>query len=188
MISIHAPRAGGDGHKDLKQSRRETISIHAPREGGDGGDPAQNRDPVISIHAPREGGDQGYHLQICTNTDFNPRPPRGGRLRGARPKLIRRVISIHAPHEGGDKIGIDGEKEFRQFQSTPPTRGATPSCGTTPPTRRDFNPRPPRGGRHGAGCPDGASQPFQSTPPARGATAKLHREEATVCVLCTALR
>ena len=34
----------------------------------------------ISIHAPREGGDRGYLRQhgLC-RTDFNPRPPRGGR-------------------------------------------------------------------------------------------------------------
>ena len=82
---------------------------------------------------------------------------------------------------------------LRLFQSTPPARGATFSenfmvdkirisihapreggdCGWYPWRRshRDFNPRPPRGGRRhkfSIGCSDGE---FQSTPPARGATA-----------------
>ena len=35
----------------------------------------------ISIHAPREGGDEEEMLCIRWHMDFNPRPPRGGRLR-----------------------------------------------------------------------------------------------------------
>ena len=57
------------------------ISIHAPREGGDHTTFRDLRLTVgISIHAPREGGDRGYLRQhgLC-RTDFNPRPPRGGR-------------------------------------------------------------------------------------------------------------
>ena len=34
----------------------------------------------ISIHAPREGGDVGQDLVLQGHEDFNPRPPRGGRL------------------------------------------------------------------------------------------------------------
>ena len=34
MISIHAPREGGDGRNYQKQAI-SFISIHAPREGGD---------------------------------------------------------------------------------------------------------------------------------------------------------
>ena len=78
----------------------------------------------ISIHAPREGGDHSFAVQATVFTDFNPRPPRGGRLlahlddrrprefqstppaRGAthrdRQRHRRHVISIHAPREGGD--------------------------------------------------------------------------------------
>ena len=35
MISIHAPREGGDLTKFIEQTRNTPISIHAPREGGD---------------------------------------------------------------------------------------------------------------------------------------------------------
>ena len=37
-----------------------------------------------------------------TVTDFNPRPPRGGRRRGYQVKIRTLWISIHAPREGGD--------------------------------------------------------------------------------------
>ena len=36
MISIHAPREGGDDSTTNKQDAH-SISIHAPREGGDAG-------------------------------------------------------------------------------------------------------------------------------------------------------
>ena len=58
--------------------------------------------------------------------NFNPRPPRGGRLGYAIEIGRKLVISIHAPCEGGDQDG-SGDR-----------RG----------NARDFNPRPLRGGRH----------------------------------------
>ena len=61
VISIHAPREGGD-LLDLSLTGRShfRISIHAPREGGDNTEKKALADTVkISIHAPREGGDHG---------------------------------------------------------------------------------------------------------------------------------
>ena len=103
LISIHAPREGGDA-TPTGQAQRSPISIHAPREGGDWYSYPVEIDPrTISIHAPREGGDVRLWL-LClllwafqstppargaTRLDhrysfrtwyFNPRPPRGGRL------------------------------------------------------------------------------------------------------------
>ena len=79
MISIHAPRAGGDIYKANKihfyypfQStppvrgatnpfyfffNHQLISIHAPRAGGDQGAFKAVSIFSISIHAPRAGGD-----------------------------------------------------------------------------------------------------------------------------------
>ena len=37
MISIHAPREGGDGDTNTNIEENCYISIHAPREGGDHG-------------------------------------------------------------------------------------------------------------------------------------------------------
>ena len=56
-ISIHAPRAGGDGPVG-PQGPEGKISIHAPRAGGDfAGLAGPHKNRKISIHAPRAGGD-----------------------------------------------------------------------------------------------------------------------------------
>ena len=81
----------------------------------------------ISIHAPRAGGDNLLH-RIC------PRPQ----------------ISIHAPRAGGDTCLVSSALIQKEFQSTPPVRGATRFAVVRP-------------------C---FGIIFQSTPPVRGATAK----------------
>ena len=58
----------------------------------------------ISIHAPREGGDHFKSSYFMANKDFNPRPPRGGRLGYSVFFFWALSISIHAPREGGDVI------------------------------------------------------------------------------------
>ena len=86
-----------------------------------------------------------------------------------------------------------------RFQSTPPARGATTSCDPRFPSRNDFNPRPPRGGRRRqfflilaavhfnprpprggrpfcCFCSDFQIDSFQSTPPARGATNRYQKK------------
>ena len=64
----------------------------------------------ISIHAPREGGDAVGGLAVDKVCNFNPRPPRGGRLDciHSTPETI--TISIHAPREGGDHTAIRSHK------------------------------------------------------------------------------
>ena len=84
---------------------------------------------VISIHAPREGGDPERRFQPCLQpkfqstppargatrrqgrlyrrrVHFNPRPPRGGRLRDLLRGFEADGISIHAPREGGDGMNL----------------------------------------------------------------------------------
>ena len=77
------------------------ISIHAPREGGDAAVSWCHFAAVISIHAPREGGDFVWVMIQRAVSDFNPRPPRGGR-HGGGSATTACGISIHAPREGGD--------------------------------------------------------------------------------------
>ena len=166
------PARGATGDVWCKYHWDREISIHAPREGGDdrcrrGLSPAG----TISIHAPREGGDRFRRHVLQTVCDFNPRPPRGGRLqtaqlitqpalfqstppaRGATPVKIHITtclsISIHAPREGGDVVCRIADHSSGRFQSTPPARGATL---TERMSRQEII-------------------IFQSTPPARGATA-----------------
>ena len=56
VISIHAPRVGGDFPGDPEEVPPR-ISIHAPRVGGDGHVAGHGPLLQISIHAPRVGGD-----------------------------------------------------------------------------------------------------------------------------------
>ena len=125
---------------------------------------------AISIHAPREGSDAGTGADSVARADFNPRSPRGERLkmppmrqkrllfqstlpaRGAtrtRQPCIRPCdISIHAPREGSDSI-----------------------CSSLMPIPLNFNPRSPRGERRQKRKKEWRKRIFQSTLPARGATA-----------------
>ncbi len=55
---------------------------------------------------------------------FNPRPPRGERPRYNLDLQHHKNVSIHAPHAGSDLAILVPGTGF-EFQSTPPTRGAT---------------------------------------------------------------
>ena len=57
------------------------------------------------------------------------------------------AISIHAPREGGDFPSWLLFLYASEFQSTPPARGATENVVGAFSSNKDFNPRPPRGGR-----------------------------------------
>ena len=153
MVSIHAPRAGGDLKFTPGQKVRQSfnprppcggrpqnltrwinfwsVSIHAPRAGGDNGTGLMGEAGPVSIHAPRAGGDR--HLPAPWPIGawcFNPRPPCGGRRPGRAPTDHREPVSIHAPRAGGDSIASLALLVMLLFQSTPPVRGATlPSGG-----------------------------------------------------------
>ena len=81
--------------------------------------------------------------------NFNPRPPRGGRPAISVPPYTSTVFqSTPSARRATSSAGRPAVR-LKRFQSTPSARRATSSttpasCGT-----RDFNPRPPRGGRHG---------------------------------------
>ena len=133
MISIHAPREGGDTNSISIEMCCSDFNPRPPRGG---------RPPLLR----HSGGD----------TYFNPRPPRGGRLRIVGVPCVRFGISIHAPREGGDRIkklllfgnviSIHAPREGGDtitsgswiarwiFQSTPPARGATTARRSSAPT------------------------------------------------------
>ena len=101
---------------------------------------------LLTLHHTRRG-EQARRVW----TDFNPRPPRGGRLWITAWARLRLQISIHAPREGGDTVLTAKQIAYCQFQSTPPARGATKSVRIVMVLLTLF----------------------QSTPPARGATLRL---------------
>ena len=126
VISIHAPREGGDATEvrasrglpkfqstppargatagPIVQNHLHNISIHAPARGATVVHRTGYAIDGISIHAPREGGDSVAAFEIGGHNHFNPRPPRGGRLRF---------------------LGAENNLTVEAFQSTPPARGAT---------------------------------------------------------------
>ena len=84
---------------------RQIISIHAPREGGDV--PVMylpSRLPVFQSTPPARGATLRPAAAPAPASYFNPRPPRGGRLLGCGLGVVLRQISIHAPREGGDLL------------------------------------------------------------------------------------
>ena len=119
----------------------------------------------ISIHALREEGDIQPVDCKSHNDDFNPRPPRGGRLQAIMQGVYNHIISIHALREEGD---------FPTWLVF--------SCSS------DFNPRPPRGGRPAGSFFDTIQTKFQSTPSARRATRPSLRIRQAACISIHALR
>ena len=103
IISIHAPREGGDGGGDVPIIHKGNFNPRPPRGGRripaadlSACRPFQSTPPargvtllevnkmvkirIISIHAPREGGDSvKCRSSASSSNNFNPRPPRGGR-------------------------------------------------------------------------------------------------------------
>ena len=79
-------------------------------------------------------------------------------------------ISIHALREEGDTTKITPVTKHTTFLSTPSARRATPQTSTAGSWKRNFYPRPPRGGRPGNLCFLYKSEKFLSTPSARRAT------------------
>ena len=101
LISIHAPREGGD-ERDLDGDVYRDISIHAPREGGDVSGTTAKWCGRISIHAPREGGDSTSATVAALSGSFQSTPPARGATSGIKAMASAIKISIHAPREGGD--------------------------------------------------------------------------------------
>ena len=82
-ISIHALREEGDVANLTGMNVRQAISIHALREEGDTGIFHRAKVQPISIHALREEGDSVFGRFRALQSNFYPRPPRGGRLKGS---------------------------------------------------------------------------------------------------------
>ena len=103
IISIHASREGSDEYTAIDVLLSTSISIHASREGSDRIFIFQFFQFQISIHASREGSDLVISLQSGCAYNFNPRFPRGKRLRQDSAIVLHISISIHASREGSDE-------------------------------------------------------------------------------------
>ena len=76
MMFQSTPPARGATIWEVCGFRFHSVSIHAPRAGGDGTFNALDGIDYVSIHAPRAGGDTGRRTRTLTDIRFNPRPLR----------------------------------------------------------------------------------------------------------------
>ena len=170
IISIHALRGEGDFFGCLSLHFWSLISIHALRGEGDVKVAvAADSSREISIHALRGEGDIMTCIINCNYYYFNPRPPWGGRRINLSHAFNGSIISIHALRGEGDvdslpvvyiqRISIhalrgEGDLILNQIKritriSIHALRGEGDTAIKIYIARsRNFNPRPPWGGRH----------------------------------------
>ena len=122
----------------------------------------------ISIHAPRAGGDLLKTRPWSWESDFNPRPPCGGRRTNSALCCSMFEFQSTPPVRGATRLGI-ANLSAQIFQSTPPVRGATLQ-GLNAVALSPFQSTPPVRGATGITKAGTAPNVFQSTPPVRGAT------------------
>ena len=113
-------------------SYNSAISIHALREEGDARTRAIMCLTFTFLSTPSaRRATTAYQRQTCSDTDFYPRPPRGGRPLALSLEPCDQLISIHALREEGDYHNRADDCRAGQFLSTPSARRATP-CPCTP--------------------------------------------------------
>ena len=146
IISIHALRVEGDSPIPCFQGRQKRF-LSTPS--GWRATKAFLIDSVeeygISIHALRVEGDHQHSTRIRPRCNFYPRPPGGGRPRGA---------FYFA--------------EYARFLSTPSGWRATEDFLCQKTSKRDFYPRPPGGGRPCSSARRCAIPNFYPRPPGGG--------------------
>ena len=106
-----------------------------------------NQKELFQSTLPSRGATMPGIRFVASQTDFNPRSPRGERLRHDEARVVRRDISIHAPLAGSD-VKTGGGGLVLRISIHAPLAGSDPE------------PEPVRA----------PQAPFQSTLPSRGAT------------------
>ncbi len=123
LVSIHAPRAGGDIYVWIETAYLASFNPRPPRGGR------------LQTGALRG---EGYKFQST--------PPARGATRPRPDHLRRYAVSIHAPRAGGDPTRTSGRRKRCGFQSTPPARGATAPTGLEISAVTPFQSTPPARG------------------------------------------
>ena len=111
------------------------VSIHAPRVGGDAPRPRRPR-PCSSFNPrPPRGGRPCPPGPSCLGIQFQSTPPAWGATPAPPAHAGQYAVSIHAPRVGGDIALLGFESNHIPFQSTPPAWGATTSAAASRPWR-----------------------------------------------------
>ena len=170
FISIHALREEGDfaraGQRQRAKkflstpsARRATSTLSTefdrksyfyprPPRGGRHGKPRPwKKHHTISIHALREEGDLRSATVLASHSPFLSTPSARRATSCPKDGRLATCISIHALREEGDCGTKRADAPFPKFLSTPSARRATLLKIEAKSQKRNFYPRPPRGGR-----------------------------------------
>ena len=195
VISIHAPREGGDLRKWTTLWWIQEFQSTPPARGATRPSTTLILRTYQFQSTPPARGATGQNAQRAGAYLFQSTPPARGATAPADDFCEIEDISIHAPREGGDPGNRQISSVRVRFQSTPPARGATSYSSavstpyslfqSTPPARGatngsvlfilgiDISIHAPReGGRRMPNGYSGICLKFQSTPPARGGDEK----------------
>ena len=133
LISIHAPREGGDPISPLSSlPRLKAFQSTPPARGATYSACAARRRQKISIHAPREGGDLTGTRTGPSCDHFNPRPPRGGRQVMLCPVFFLFSYFNPRPPRGGRPMSVSGDRLLVHFNPRPPRGGRQQRCTVLP--------------------------------------------------------
>ena len=145
-ISIHAPARGATSLFKVGKTSNALFQSTPPARGGDSAPPPRPCGPWYFNPRPPRGG-RRYCILSCGRfmLPFQSTPPARGATQQVRDFLWVLRISIHAPREGGEAEAPPRRVEKRDFNPRPPRGGRRGNRGAVE-TKTDFNPRPPRGG------------------------------------------
>ena len=164
-ISIHAPRVEDDS--ESARQPRNTIAFQSTSpvwRTTDGYEIAFESSP-ISIHVPRVEDDTTRSKSSANITNFNPRPPCGGRLRKLDLLRGRGRFQSTSPVWRTTGEHYEAYRQKHRFQSTSPVWRTTQSSRRGRGGGNHFNPRPPCGGRPNPDSRKRSKERFQSTSP-----------------------
>ena len=169
-ISIHVPREGHDGRYTEVVSKR-AISIHVPREGHDSAACRRRwRQTPFQSTCPARGTTPAA-LPTCTSrTNFNPRAPRGARLRQRRASASSGDFNPRAPRGARPSWSCRSRRRMLYFNPRAPRGARHPLFSPTPTTFRISIHVPREGHDYASEVYRIYEGVFQSTCPARGTT------------------
>ena len=172
ILFLSTPSARRATYYSLFSYNDKNISIHALREEGDtaGVDVPARLCQFLSTPSARRAT-HGENRPECSDA-FLSTPSARRATSVCFSAIFSTLISIHALREEGDvNFQTDYDKRV-EFLSTPSARRATQQDSCRLHERKDFYPRPPRGGRPESRDLGTNGSKFLSTPSARRATAK----------------
>ena len=170
-ISIHALRGEGDAVRE-SQSLLNSVFQSTPSVGRATRSQAQDSRGIRTFQStPSVGRATSFpRCDFPFITNFNPRPPWGGRpLRSRRLRSCTIFQSTPSVGRATSVMGIDTSQALISIHALR-GEGDLPKSTASLRRRRDFNPRPPWGGRQTTAAKLRDAMRFQSTPSVGRAT------------------